>query len=229
MDAPPITEDVLVQPTRARLFALLGETGQPTCTDDLARELNLHPNGVRIHLERLTEAGLVRRSRVAKGRGRPRDYWSIDPDAMPGGEPPTGYAVLGRWLVEAISESRASLEEIEATGYRIGLDLASGSDRGAGVERMHGIYANLGFKPVQSEEEPGQFTFCLNNCPYRDAVRDREPVVCNLHHGLTRGILEQLDPDAELVGFEARDPDRAGCLIEIAKARSDRESDTEPQ
>jgi len=55
MDAPLlITADgVLSQPTRARLFAMLGELSRPAGTVELADRLDLHPNGVRIHLERL--------------------------------------------------------------------------------------------------------------------------------------------------------------------------------
>ena len=51
MDAPfaIAPEDVLAQPTRARLFALLGELKRPAGTVELADRLGLHPNGVRIH------------------------------------------------------------------------------------------------------------------------------------------------------------------------------------
>ena len=57
--------------------------------------------------------------------------------------------------------------------------------------------------------------FRLGNCPYRDAVRENQPVVCALHRGLTRGLLDQLAPAARLASFVPKDPDRAGCLIEV--------------
>jgi len=40
-------------------------------------------------------------------------------------------------------------------------------------------------------------------------------VVCTLHRGLTRGLLDVLEPKAKLVGFVPRDPDEAGCLVEL--------------
>jgi len=40
----------LAQPTRARLFARLGELRGSAGTDELAAHLGVHPNGVRIHL-----------------------------------------------------------------------------------------------------------------------------------------------------------------------------------
>lgn len=61
MDLPGQSGDALAQPTRARLFAELARLRRPAGTEELARLLDLHPNGVRRHLERLREAGLVRR------------------------------------------------------------------------------------------------------------------------------------------------------------------------
>ena len=52
MDLPTRPDDALAQPTRARLFAVLGELRRPTSTDELAERWGLHPNGVRVHLER---------------------------------------------------------------------------------------------------------------------------------------------------------------------------------
>ncbi len=60
MDLPSVSpDDVLTQATRARLFALLGDLGRAAPTEELAQRLGLHPNGIRIHLERLLEAGVV--------------------------------------------------------------------------------------------------------------------------------------------------------------------------
>src|SRR5215216_299226 len=92
MDLPPPTDDALAQPTRARLFAMLRDLRGPASTEELAERLALHPNGVRLHLARLRDAGLVVRERSPQAPGRPRDMWLIAPDARPTGEPPTGYA-----------------------------------------------------------------------------------------------------------------------------------------
>jgi DNA-binding transcriptional ArsR family regulator len=146
-------DNVLAQPTRARLFARLSRLDRPAGTDELAAELALHPSGVRVHLERLKDAGLVARDRVPQLRGRPRDSWSVAPDAVPGGEPPDAYLQLARWL--ALST------------------------------------------------------------PAREAVRANQPVVCALHRGLTRGLLDELQPSARLTRFVPEDPGEAGCLIEV--------------
>ena len=61
----------------------------------------------------------------------------------------------------------------------------------------------------------GTLTYKLCNCPYRDAVRESRDVVCTLHRGMTRGLLDAIAPETELAGFVPRDPYAAGCLIEL--------------
>jgi predicted ArsR family transcriptional regulator len=224
MDAPAIPGDPLAQPTRARLFALLGESRRPMSTDELAERLQLHPNGVRTHLERLHAADLVSRERERGSRGRPRDRWSISPTALPGGDPPSGYADLGRWLVRAMSSARTSVRDVEAAGRQIGRDLAPEDPAASGEERMHGVLVSLGFQPTRELGEPGKMSYCLGNCPYREVVRERQAVVCALHRGITRGLLDAIDPKTKLVGFVAKDPDAAGCLIELRGPMADEAS-----
>jgi len=215
MDLPTRPGGALAQPTRAKLFALLGELRRPTSTDELAERMGLHPNGVRVHLERLREAGLVARERIRRGRGRPRDMWTVASDARPGGDPPTAYADLGRWLARAIAPGKTRLRAVEATGREIGRGLAAKGGAGSPEEKMHAALVSLGFQPEREVERDGELTYRLGNCPYRDAVRENQPVVCTLHRGITRGLLDAIAPSTKLSGFVPRDPDTAGCLIEL--------------
>lgn len=217
-------DDVLAQPTRARLFALLGELMRPAGTVELAERLGLHANGVRIHLERLKDAGLVTRTRAPQARGRPRDAWTIARDAHPGGDPPRAYADLGRWLARAITTGSGRLRQVEATGREIGRELVPsgrGGGGGGGGETLESTLVALGFAPHPEATEGGGLTFCLGNCPYRDAVRENQEVICTLHRGMTRGLLDALEPQATLTAFVPRDPDEAGCLIELAGVAKD--------
>jgi predicted ArsR family transcriptional regulator len=220
MDLPTRPDPVLGPPTRARLFAMLGELRRPAGTEDLAERLGLHPNGVRAHLERMREAGLVTRERPRRGRGRPRDMWSLAPDAAPGGDPPTAYADLGRWLARLIQAGTGSLRRVEAAGRRIGSELAPQEAAGPAEEAMHATLVALGFQPAR-EPRRGGLTYRLCNCPYRDAVRENQAVVCTLHRGMTRGLLDALAPKTELAGFAPRDPYDAGCLIELRGGLAD--------
>lgn len=221
MDLPGSSGDVLAQPTRARIFALLVERRGAIGTEALAEQLDLHPNGVRRHLERLHRAGLVERRRSRGERGRPGDRWSVAAGAHPGGERPSGYADLARWLARALPAVPRRLREVEEAGREIGHELAP-AEFDDPVDGFRQAIAALGFQPVVEEGEPvageeGERGFAcrLDNCPYRDSVRENPDVVCALHRGITEGLLAELDPGARLVRFEPRDPDRAGCLVGV--------------
>lgn len=207
-------DSALTQPTRARLFELLGELKRPAGTVELAEQLDLHPNGVRAHLERLEAEGLVERTRERRERGRPRDAWTIAPGARPGGQAPVGYADLGRWLARVIPVGPARLRQVERTGREIGRELAP-RDAPDGARAMEATLTALGFQPQMADNAEGHVTVCLDNCPYRDAVRENQPVVCTLHRGITRGLLDVLMPESRLTDFVPRDPAQAGCLIEL--------------
>jgi predicted ArsR family transcriptional regulator len=219
MDAPfsIATDDVLAQPTRAQLFAMLGDLKRPAGTVELAERLNLHANGVRAHLERLEQAGLVTRARAPQPRGRPRDAWTIATDAKPAGQPPRAYAELGRWLGRAIPARPNRLREVQAAGREIGRELAAQGSDATGVDAFQGALAALGFQPEIDREAPRPTTVRLGNCPYRDAVKTNQPVICTLHRGITLGLLDALLPNASLTDFDPRDPDTAGCTIGLGE------------
>ncbi len=198
------------------MFALLGELRRPASTEELAEELGLHPNGIRLHLERLHDAGLVDRRRERIARGRPRDAWAISPDAQPGGDPPTGYAELARWLVRSLASSGVRVRDMEATGRRIGRGLVAEDDSARPAEQqLFDVLSSLGFAPAREPLGKDRLVYRLRNCPYREAVHERQPLVCGLHRGLTTGLLETLDPETRLVAFEPHDPDLAGCLVRV--------------
>jgi predicted ArsR family transcriptional regulator len=207
--------DALAQPTRARLFARLASLGRPAGTEELAEALMLHPSGVRVHLERLEDAGLIAREREPQPVGRPRDIWSVAPDALPGGEPPDAYRRLARWLARSTPARPGRLREIERAGRELGRELLHDRASSRAEETMGRTLTALGFAPQRERPEAGRVGFRLGNCPYREAVHENQPVVCALHRGLTLGLLDELQPAARLTRFVAEDPDTAGCLIEV--------------
>jgi predicted ArsR family transcriptional regulator len=203
---------LLVQPTRARLFAAIRDRGEAT-TEQLAGTLGLHVNGVRRHLDLMHRAGLLTRTRLKQGRGRPRDLWAAAPGAAD--HPEEDYTDVARWLARAFSTGPAALRRAEETGRQVGreLEVDAGASLGEGLERA---FSALGFQPAVSASEDGVVTCELTNCPYRASVRENPEAVCRLHRGITEGLLEQLSPGSRLTVFEPHDPDTAGCLVEVA-------------
>jgi predicted ArsR family transcriptional regulator len=213
----PVVDNLLSQPTRARLFALLAELREPATTDELAAKLGHHVNGIRRHLERLRKGGLVERRRRADGPGRPRDEWMIAPGARPAGEPPHAYGDLARWLARAFPSGRGQLRHVERTGREIGHELApAGTDDVA--EGLRQSFAVLGFEPEVDRGVEGRVRCTLRNCPYRASVRENQDLICTLHRGITEGLLDRIDASVRLDRFEPKDPDQAGCIVEVVGA-----------
>jgi predicted ArsR family transcriptional regulator len=215
MDVPAQPDDPLAQPTRARLFGLLCEIRRPASTEELAERLHMHPNGVRMHLDRLRDEGLVVRESSHQPRGRPRDMWHVSPEARPSGGPPTAYAQLGPWLARAIAPGKAGLRKIEATGRQIGRELAP-DPAGTAESSLNASLAALGFQPRRESHLEGHLTYRLCNCPYREAASENPEAVCGLHRAITQGLIEALDPSSQLVEFVPGEPFGAGCLIEVS-------------
>lgn len=214
MSAAPADPPLLqAHPARARLFAALGELRAPATTADLARRLGLHVNGVRRHLERLYDDGLVERERVSGHRGRPRYLWSVRAGVAPV-ERDEPYADLARWLALAIPSRPGRAEEIREAGRRIGHDLAPADASHPGPAFV-GVLQRLGFQPF-AEERDGHRVHCrLGRCPYAKSAKENPEIICTLHRGISEGVLERLNPQARLTRFDVHDPDEAGCELEV--------------
>ncbi len=216
MDETLVEGDALAHPFRRRLFDTLTGLRRQVATDELAKLLDRHPNGIRQHLEALSDAGYLVRGKERRGRGRPRDLWSINPEARPDGARPTAYAELSRWLGRVLDEEKKEPGEIEARSRQIGRELASEGGEDLDPEHhFHDSLAAMGFQPSRKRLASKGVTYCLNNCPYRDVVRERQELICSLHRGITSGLLEKIDPASTLSAFTPKDPDKAGCIIKI--------------
>lgn len=221
MDRVRSPSGALAQPTRARLFDCLGELCRSASTDELAGQVGLHPNGVRVHLEVLLEAGLVARERTRQARGRPRDMWSVAPDAQPDGARPHAYVDLARWLAQTIGPAKRRLRELETNGRAVGRQLAPTASTTSPDETMQTVLASLGFQPRREQDRFGRRTYRLCNCPYRAVALERQDVVCTLHRGITQGLLDVIEPKASLADFIPKDPEAAGCLITLRGPQAD--------
>lgn len=218
MEIPQAAEpDVLGLPIRRQLIEALVGLRRSATTPELATLVGRHPNSVRVQLHRLANAGLLELRHMPPRRGRPRHEWAIATGARPAGGPPEAYGQLGRWLARAIADrSEADLERIERAGREIGEELAPAGNGRPPADAMRDALTALGFQPALEPLPPGGVRYVLGNCPYRDAVRENQPVICTLHRGITQGLLGKVAPAARLSDFVARDPYSAGCLIDVS-------------
>jgi len=219
VDAPTADEpDPLGQPTAARLFSALVSSRTRLTTADLAELAEVHPNSARLHLGRLATAGLVRRTDVHAETGRPHHEWSVAPDALVQGESPVAYRELAGWLGAALVAAGMGPPEVEAAGVAIGRAEATRGEARSSADVLEEAFAAMGFRP-RREQRGARTAFTLCNCPYRAVAKAQPGVVCALHRGIAEGLVDAIEPGATVARFEIKDPDTAGCVVEIESNR----------
>jgi predicted ArsR family transcriptional regulator len=80
---------------------------------------------------------------------------------------------------------------------------------------MQHVLVTLGFQPRCEKAAEGKVAYRLCNCPYREAALDNPQLICTLHRGITRGLLDVIEPHTALTGFVPKDARAAGCRIEL--------------
>src|SRR5437763_15980719 len=88
--------------TRYAIYLELARSASPRSTSDVADTLDLHPNTVRPHLERMRDVGLLEVSVDGRGSvGRPQHRYSLAADAPSLGLEPAAFPLLARMVVSA--------------------------------------------------------------------------------------------------------------------------------
>ena len=149
--------------------------------------------------------------------------WSITPQAMAEADlPHTGWA-MARSLARAIPATPARLKEVEEAGVALGPELVDEHRSGAlaGGADAVGQRARRTRLRAAPPGDDAVTRYELQACPYAEAVRENPAVVCTLHRGVVRGVLERLRPGRGAHGFAPRPPDIAGCIVEVHRAYED--------
>ncbi len=177
---------------------------------ELTAHFGLNHNGIRQHLAKLTEAGLIVEETHPTGRpGRPRLSYRIDP------------VVDGRWgtpgpyrhLSLALLEMMATDTSARQVGKKMGHDLGvrNHDARLDQAEMLERAIARGGFEP-RMDRRGKRLEFVLANCPFAEAAALDPDTVCDLHLGLAEGLAEQIGG----VGVDTlvrRSPHQAGCRL----------------
>jgi predicted ArsR family transcriptional regulator len=180
---PTARHRALAHPSRVQLFEMLQERPEGLGVTELARRSGLHPNTVRVHLDKLTEAGMVAGEPVRLGgRGRPSIRFRAT-------EPPEGdrYRLLSSMLAAALTDGDRDGPSPAAVtaGRRWGQHHAAASQPAAPAQAATVVFDQLGFAPARDGDR-----IVLHECPYRDLAAQHPDVICGLHLGLLRGVLD---------------------------------------
>ena len=185
--------------SRARILAVLHEAGTPLDSRELAERVGLHSNTVRSHLGVLAEVGLVSAKAEERARpGRPRIVYELVPETAAPAEL-GGYRLLAQILAGCLAGSEPDpAARAEQAGRAWGRYLVKSPapftslPAKEAVHRVVRLLDELGFQPELESDEEGHKVL-MKRCPFYDVATAYEQVVCQVHLGLVRGALAELD------------------------------------
>ncbi|MER6811234.1 helix-turn-helix domain-containing protein [Spirillospora sp. NPDC000708] len=204
---------------RREILDALRAAGAPLGVADLAGRLGVHPNTARFHLDALVADGAAERTLDRpSGPGRPRTVYTARPGMDRGGS--RGYRLLAQILLSRLSGAGpGGRREAERAGREWGRFLVdrpppfARTSAGDATERLTALLADLGFAP---DPDPAGEVVRLRHCPFLELAEEYGPLVCDVHLGLMRGALAELDAPVEA---EALEPfaEPAACLARIRR------------
>ena len=214
--------------TRYAIYLELARSPRPLATAEIAETLDLHPNTVRPHLERMREVGLLAVEAEARGAvGRPQHRYYLSPDAPSLGLEPATFPLLAGMLLQVAGSAGLGTEEAAEAGRDQGATdavealeaLADAADAprpgGEGSACVQALVARLdalGFDPAVADDD-GAATVAFTHCPFRALAEANPDLVCGLHRGLVEGFVAT-HGGARVEGFHNL-LDRTPCQVEL--------------
>jgi len=206
---------VLGDNTRYAIYLELARSESPLSTTEIAETLDLHPNTVRPHLDRMRDAGLVEVEAESRGTvGRPQHRWSTTADAPSLGLEPSGFRMLAALLAGVAASGAPEPETVAAFGRQRGR-VAAEEQAPFAPSCLGGLMAelsDLGFDPT-SVQDGATTTIGFTRCPFAELAAAFPGVVCNLHRGMVEGYLAAAG-GATVDAFHTLE-DRDPCRVDI--------------
>jgi predicted ArsR family transcriptional regulator len=203
--------------TRFSMYQELAGSTSPLGANELAERLGLHANTVRLHLERLREAGLVDVEAVHRGTvGRPQHVYSLAPGAPGLGFDPPSYTLLAGLLASLAERVGAEAIDATAAGRAWGEEAGRRTRSRSCVKALTGEMHRLGFDPA-TEQQGATTDIAFLHCPFRELAEAYPELVCNLHRGISEGVVDAIG-GGTVVDFATlydRDPCRVTVTAEV--------------
>ncbi|MGO4383574.1 helix-turn-helix transcriptional regulator [Specibacter sp. RAF43] len=184
---------------RAAVLERLRAADGTLSVETLAAETGQHTNTVREHLDALVVAGFATRATAARtGRGRPAWLYRA---ATPASRP-AGYAALATALarqIAATSEDPAGAGDLAGRQWAhvlnarpAGSGPAAPGSSGPAEQRLarRGVVDALREAGFGIHGNADATDLTLTTCPIVEAARENQDVVCAVHLGLVKGLLE---------------------------------------
>ena len=212
MDRLPVFK-ALGDNTRYAIYLELARSSVPLSTAEIAEALDLHPNTVRPHLERMREVGLLDVDTDRQGLvGRPQHRYSVSAEAPSLGLEPSSFRLLAQLVAGVAARARLAPDEVAAVGRTHGASLATTGDC---VSVLEARLAELGFDPATATDGSA-VTVAFTRCPFRELADAYPDIVCHLHRGIVEGIVDRAG-GAAVTRFGTL-ADRNPCEVELVRS-----------
>jgi len=212
--------------TRYAIYLEIARSPVPLSTTMVSEALDLHPNTVRPHLERMRDVGLLQVETESKGEvGRPQHRYSIAQDAPSLGLEPPAMPMMARMLIGVAAAAGAGRDEAIEIGRQQGRAAAAATDASGVVDELDDLddraavclaalvdeLSRVGFDPAVADDDGVVVAF--SRCPFAELAEANPELVCNLHRGLVEGFVEAVG------GLTVRQfgtlVDRAPCQVAL--------------
>lgn len=205
--------------TRYAIYLELARSATPLATAEVAEVLDLHPNTVRPHLERMREVGLLEVDTDNRGTvGRPQNRYRLAADAPSLGLESSSMRLLASMLAAAATLGGVDPEAAAEAGRMQG-ELAGDAagmqrktDMKACVAMLTDELSALGFDPA-SVDDGATATIAFTRCPFQELANAYPDLVCQLHRGMVEGFLD-VPTDVRVAAFHTL-ADRDPCRVEL--------------
>jgi predicted ArsR family transcriptional regulator len=212
MDRLPVFK-ALGDNTRYAIYLELARSPVPLSTAEIADALDLHPNTVRPHLERMREVGLLEVDADRQGLvGRPQHRYSVAADAPSLGLEPSSFRLLAQLAAGVAARAALPPDEVAAVGRSHGATLGEPGDC---ISVLEGRLTELGFDPATATDGSA-VTVAFTRCPFRELAEAYPDVVCHLHRGIVEGIVAT-SGGATVTRFGTL-ADRNPCEVELVRS-----------
>ena len=183
-------------PTRTRVLALLQDSGVPVTAAASASQLGLHVNSVRFHLDALVADGMAVRTRQDRSSpGRPQVLY-----APTVGAPPVAHRsyrllseMLTTFIADTVPEPATAAEQIGRAWGRALAPERSSLGRPGEPEALAALVDTLDGIGFDSHvvDQDDRLDLHVSHCPFLEVAEQHHEVVCSVHLGLMRGVLEE--------------------------------------
>ncbi|WP_436794574.1 helix-turn-helix transcriptional regulator [Actinospongicola halichondriae] len=205
--------------TRYAIYLEMARSPRPLATAEIAETLDLHPNTVRPHLERMRDLGIVDVTAAATGAvGRPQHRYAIADDAPSLGLEPPVFPLVTRILLTGAAAGGLDPDDLAEAGREQGSAAAGAtSETLACADALERELAGLGFDPARVDDDDS-VTIAFAHCPFRELAEAHPDLVCSMHRGMVEGFVAARG-DATVTDFHPL-TDRTPCQVELHTAPS---------